>query len=370
MRVAITGAEGFIGRHLTCRLLETGGGTVAPITRATSAVDREQALASADVVVHLAGVNRPPDPSHFESGNAGVTATLCDDLTRLGRRMPVIYSSSTQASHDNPYGRSKRAAEDALLAYAARTGAPVAYFRFSNVFGKWARPHYNSGVATFCHNIARDLPVTIHDPTAALHLLYVDDAVSAIERLLWEGIPSSGEYTAGPVYETTVGAVVDTLRRFATGRETREFGPVGIGLARALYATYVSYLPPERFSYPLVRHEDARGAFAELLRTPDGGQVSFFTAGPGVTRGGHYHHTKTEKFLVVQGRARFGFRHVITGEQRSLLVDESESRVVDTVPGWAHDITNIGADQLIVLLWANESFDPAKPDTYPMETGL
>lgn len=366
MRVAITGVDGFLGTHLALHLSETGVATVHGISRTTAPDVREHALASADVVVHLAGVNRPPDPSHFHEGNAGVTATLCADLLGLGRSIPIIYSSSAQAALDNPYGRSKRAAEEALLGYARATGAPVAYFRLWNVFGKWARPKYNSAVATFCHHIAHGLPIDVHDPAAPLRLVYVDDVIAAIHALLSTGIDRSGEYPCGPVHETTVGEVVEQIQGFKTGRSTREFGAVGRGLTRALYATYVSYLPPAHFSYPLHRHADARGAFAEVLRTPDAGQISFFTAHPGVTRGGHYHHTKTEKFLVVHGTARFAFRHVVTGERHQLEVTGSEARVVDTVPGWAHDITNIGTDELIVLLWANEAFDPVRPDTIPM----
>jgi len=366
MHIVITGADGFIGQHLMVRLRESGRGAVRGITRSTSAADRDERLAAADVVVHLAGVNRPTDSSEFDTGNAGSTAALCADLRRLRRQIPVIYSSSVQADQDNPYGRSKRAAEQHLMAYAAETGAHVAYFRFCNVFGKWARPDYNSAVATFCHNVSRGLPITVHDASAPLWLLYIDDAVAAIERLLSEGIPHSGEYAAGPIYETTVGAVAESIQAFSSGRKNGTFGHVGSGLARALYATYVSYLPADAFSYPIQQHEDARGVFAEFLRTPNAGQISYFTAHPGITRGGHYHHTKTEKFLVVQGRARFGFRHVVTGERRFLEVTSAAPTVVDTVPGWVHDITNIGGEQLIVLLWANEAFDPTHPDTIAM----
>lgn len=365
MRIVITGADGFIGRHLALRVTETGVGTVVGITRQSSAEDRAAALASAAVVVHLAGVNRPPDPTLYGPGNAGATEQLCSELLRIGRKTPVIFSSSAQATLDNPYGRSKRAAEEALTDYAGQAGAPVAYFRFRNVFGKWARPNYNSAVATFCYNVARNLPITVNDASAPISLIHVDDAVAAIVDLIRNGIRRSGEHEAGPVYETTVGAVADQVKRFAVGRDTKEYGAVGAGLCRALYSTYVSYLPPESFSYPLQLHRDPRGTFAEMLRTPDAGQFSFFTAVPGVTRGGHYHHTKTEKFLVVHGKARFGFRQVLTGERHELIVDGSEARVVETVPGWAHDITNVGQDVLVVLLWANEAFDPSRPDTIP-----
>jgi UDP-2-acetamido-2,6-beta-L-arabino-hexul-4-ose reductase len=363
MQIVVTGAAGFIGQNLLVRLGEVGLGTVSGITRETTPAERAAALAAADVVVHLAGVNRPQDPADFVTGNADATVALCDALRDGGRAVPVIYTSSSQAALDNAYGRSKRTAEDALLQYAAETGAGVAILRLVNVFGKWCRPNYNSAVATFCHNIARTLPISVNDPQAPLRLVYIDDVVDAILTLVRAGVPSSGLVDVGPVHETTVGAVAEAVRGFAESRRTLNMARVGQGLLRALYATYVSYLPVDAFSYALTRHEDPRGVFAEMLRTADSGQFSFFTAHPGITRGGHYHHTKTEKFLVVKGTARFGFRHIVTGERCDLTVHGAEARIVETVPGWVHDITNIGDDEMFVLLWANEAFDPQAPDT-------
>ncbi len=367
-RIAVTGAHGFIGRNLCLQLSERPGFTVLPIVRDTSADDRRAALASADVVFHLAGVNRPVHPDEFHTGNAGFTEVLCSELGEIGRPTPLLYVSSSQAARDTPYGRSKRTAETHVERYGEQAQAPIAILRLVNVFGKWARPNYNSVVATFCHNTARGLPIQVHDPEAELMLLHVDDVVTAMFN--WCAPPSdassrpSGLLDVGPVHPTTVGELADVLQRFADSRTTLTPGAVGHGFTRALYSTYLSYLPPEAFAYSLVRHDDARGTFAEMLRTETAGQFSFFTAGPGVTRGGHYHHTKNEKFLVVQGTAQFGFRHVITGEQHSLTVHASESRVVETVPGWAHNITNVGETDVIVLLWANEIFDPERPDTF------
>lgn len=363
MRIAITGANGFIGRNLLLHLRERGTDEVLPIVQETSSADRRDRLAKADVVVHLAGVNRPKDEWEFAQGNTEFTEQICADLRAAGRAVPVIFSSSAQAVRDNPYGRSKRAAESVLEQYAHSTGANVAILRLSNVFGKWARPDYNSAVATFCHNVARNLPIRVDDPAAALRLIHVDDVVAAVLRMIDGFVPETGLVEIGPVYETTVGALATQIQRFAAGRADRSIEPVGNGLVRALYATYVSYLPPDSFSYLLTTHADSRGVFAEMMRTPETGQFSFFTALPGVTRGGHYHHTKTEKFLVVQGTARFGFRHVLTSERIDLVVHGEEVRVVETVPGWIHDITNIGTDVVIVLLWANEVFDPQHPDT-------
>jgi len=363
MRIVITGAAGFIGQNLSVRLVELKLGLVTGITRDTAEPAVASALEAADVVVHLAGVNRPVDPAEFAAGNTDMTVALCDILRRTGRPVPVIYSSSIQAELDNPYGRSKLAAEEALIRYGEETGSGVAILRLVNVFGKWCRPNYNSAVATFCHNIARNLPITVSNVEAPLRLVHIDAVVDAISTLIREGVLGRGQVAVSPIYDTTVGEVADAIRGFADSRRTLDVSRVGQGFLRALYSTYVSYLPPEEFSYALTRHEDPRGVFAEMLRTSDSGQFSFFSAHPGITRGGHYHHTKTEKFLVVKGRARFGFRHIVTGERQYITVEGAEARVVETVPGWVHDITNIGDDEMFVLLWANEAFDPEAPDT-------
>lgn len=368
MRIVVTGGAGFLGRNLRLRLAELGHADVRSVDRETPVTALPSTVADAEFVFHLAGVNRPEDPAEFDTGNRGYTAAVCDALAATGRPIPLVLTSSTQATLDNPYGESKRAAEEVAVRYAAATGAPVSQFRLTNVFGKWARPNYNSVVATFCHNIARALPITIRDPAAPLRLVYIDDVVDALAAQLGVAASAPGDgvhdVPVAPVYDTTVGDVAALLRAFVESRATGVVPRVGAGLERALYATYVSYLPPEAFAYPLHRHVDPRGVFAEMLKTTDSGQFSFFTAAPGVTRGGHYHHTKTEKFLVLHGRARFGFRNVDTGERHVVEVSGAESRVVETVPGWAHDVTNIGDEELICMLWANEIFDPAAADTF------
>ena len=367
MRIVLTGADGFIGKNLRHHLRELGHGDVTPITRASTPAQLADALQGADFVYHLAGVNRSTDPAEFITGNADFTQQLCNALAQCGRAVPVVYASSTQAALDNAYGRSKKAAEDALLAYAQHSGAAVHLFRLPNVFGKWSRPRYNSAVATFCHNISRGLPITVNDPAAALQLVYVDDVTEAFTALL----PAAGAGAAwpgvNPVYRTTVGELAQALQGFSRSRETLISPPVGTGLVRALYATYVSFLPPALFDYGLVRHADPRGEFVEMLKTPDCGQFSYFTAHPGITRGEHYHHSKTEKFLVIRGTAHFGFRHIETGELHEIVTRGGEPRIVETVPGWTHNITNIGTDELIVMLWANEIFDRNKPDTVAMK---
>lgn len=366
LRILITGGDGFIGRNLRLRLAEAGYRSIGLITRETSPEAAQAEIEKADFVFHLAGVNRPQDPAEFTTGNAGFTARLCDGLAATGRKVPIVLASSTQALVDNPYGRSKKAAEEIVVRYGAATGALAYLFRLPNVFGKWSRPNYNSAVATFCHNIARGLPITINDPAAPLTLAYIDDVVDAFIGLL-SGTAPGGFVTVPVVYTTTVGELADTIQRFAACRESLVMPPVGTGLLRALYATYTSFLPSNAFAYPVPRHGDPRGVFVEMLKTPDCGQFSYFTAHPGVTRGEHYHHSKTEKFLVIKGTALFAFRDVLTGERHEITVRGEESRIVDTAPGWAHNLTNVGDDELIVMLWANEIFDRARPDTIAMK---
>lgn len=363
MKVLITGADGFIGKNLRVALSERESFEVLPITRNSSPTELDAALLAADAIIHLAGVNRPQNVSEFATGNADFTAQLCARLQGLGRAVPVAFASSIQADRDNPYGLSKRQAEEYLADYGRRSGAPVALYRLANVFGKWSRPNYNSAVATFCHNIARGLPIRIDDPAAPVRLVYIDDVVAELLRFL--GDPGQGVRAAEvePVYDTAVGELARQIEAFRDVRSSLVSERVGTGLVRALYATYVSFLPPEAFSYGVPKYGDARGVFVEMLKTPDCGQFSFFTAHPGITRGGHYHHTKTEKFLVIKGRARYRFRHLITNETFGVESHGEEPLVVETIPGWVHDITNIGDDELVVMLWANEIFDRQKPDT-------
>lgn len=369
--ILITGANGFVGKNLQLHLSERKDVQVRCFTRANTVDELPALLDGADFVFHLAGVNRPQDPAAFVVGNAGLTQALCTALaqvaTTTGRKVPVVFASSIQAAQDNAYGQSKRAAEDALFALQHEYGVPVHVFRLPNVFGKWARPNYNSAVATFCHNTARGLPITVNDPAASLTLVYVDDVVQRFIHLL-DGadaaLDAAGFATVAPQYSTTVGALAAQIQAFKESRNNLVTERVGTGLVRALYSTYVSYLPVEEFAYTVPQHGDARGVFVEMLKTPDCGQFSYFTAHPGITRGGHYHHSKTEKFLVIKGCARFKFRHMHTGETHTLDTSGEQAQVVETVPGWTHDITNIGSDELVVMLWANEIFDRERPDTF------
>lgn len=363
MKILVTGANGFIGKTLLVRLAEEQDFAVDAFTRADDPASLAQRVAAADAIVHLAGENRPVDPAAFMEVNGDLTARLCEAVRAARRPVPLIFTSSIQAERDNPYGISKRAGEEAVARLADESEQSGTIFRLPNVFGKWCRPDYNSAVATFCHNIARGEPIRVDNPSAPLNLVYVDDVVEALIAVLRDPRPGFHWGSVDPVYATTVGEVADLIRSFRASRDTLITERVGTGLVRALYSTYVSYLPTEGFSYAVPVHGDARGVFVEMLKTPDSGQFSFFTAHPGITRGGHYHHSKTEKFLVIKGRARFGFRHILTDEYHSLETSGEEPRIVETVPGWSHDITNIGDDEMVVMLWANEIFDRERPDT-------
>jgi len=367
MRVLITGADGFVGKNLQLRLRERKDTEVVTYTRADSPADLPQRLEGVDVVFHLAGVNRPKDPQEFVVGNADLTQALSDAVRSSGRPMRVMLSSSTQARLENPYGLSKRMAEQALQSLAGVNGTLVHVFRLPNVFGKWCKPNYNSAVATFCHNIARGLPVQVNDPNASVTLVYIDDVLDRFISLMGgadASLDAEGLETIAPQYTVTVGELVRQITAFRESRYSLVIDRVGTGFVRSLYATYVSYLPVERFAYEVPQYGDPRGVFVEMLKTPDCGQFSFFTAHPGITRGGHYHHTKTEKFLVIKGQARFRFRHMQTGQVYELETTGAKPEIVETVPGWTHDITNTGSDEMVVMLWANEIFDRAKPDTY------
>lgn len=364
MKVLVTGAAGFIGKNLVVRLQELEEFEVVPFTRDCSLQSAARTLKGVAAVVHLAAVNRPPSPEEYATVNTGFTESLCRALRQIGP-VPVIFASSLQAALANPYGKSKRDAERILEEYGKQSGVPVHIYRLPNVFGKWCRPNYNSVVATFCHSVARGLPITINDADAPLTLAYVDDVVDEFIRALKRQptADANGVCTVPVQYRTTVGELARQIHSFRDSRETLAIERVGTGLTRALYATYVSYLPPEDFSYGVRQHADARGVFVEMLKTADSGQFSMFTAHPGVTRGGHYHHTKTEKFLVVQGTARFSFRNILTNETYSILTSAQQPRIVESIPGWAHDVTNVGDDEMVVMLWANEVYDRSRPDT-------
>ncbi len=363
MKILVIGARGFIGSNLVVGLTEAGH-DIVEFNRHHTAQDLQDALATVDFIFHLAGVNRPKENETFIEGNVDLTSMICQALTASNRTIPLVYTSSIQATQDNPYGDSKRQAEEVVLALHQQTDNPVYIYRLPNVFGKWCKPNYNSVVATFCHNIANDLPIQINDPSVQLNLVHVDDVVRSFISCLSQDVVHQDRFVAiDAVHQITLQQLADTLTAFKQSRNTLITERVGDGLTRLLYSTYLSYFQPAQFAYEVPRYGDERGVFVEMLKTKDSGQFSFFTAHPGITRGGHYHHCKTEKFLVIKGKARFGFRHIATGETHELITDGDTPQIVETVPGWSHDITNIGDDEMVVMLWANEIFDRDAPDT-------
>ena len=362
MRVLVTGSDGFIGKNLLVRLTELGV-SYKIFTRLNSFKELSGLIENSDRIIHLAGENRPKNEADFELVNYGLTSLICDQLRLIGRNIPIILASSTQVYLDNPYGRSKLRAEETVKKLQEETGNYSYVLRLPGVFGKWSRPNYNSVVATFCHNISHDLPIHIIDPSLELRLVYIDDVVAEIINLVRHEGDIIHSPSVQPEYSIKLGALAHQLKMFRESRKSLVIENVGSCLQRKLYSTYVSFLSPEAFAYAIPSHGDERGVFAEMLKTKDSGQISFFTAKPGVTRGGHYHHSKTEKFLVVQGKARFGFRHIISNETYQRITCENELEIVETVPGWSHNITNIGAEVMVVMLWANEVFDPNNPDT-------
>lgn len=370
MNVLVTGGNGFIGKNLILRLNELATVKIYSYTRSHNLDDLKKYMNEVDVVFHLAGINRPTDEQEFQVGNVDLTQSLCelveDVVITRGRKIPIIFASTDYGDKSHPYAKTKLAAEKIILRLWEKYSVPVYIYRLTNVFGKWCKPDYNSVVATFCHNIARGLPIHIHDSDKVLALVYIDDVVDSFQNLLnhqrWENCDGAIQFV-NPLYKITLGDLACLLKKFSASRNTLLTERVGEGLTRALYSTYVSYLPLDSFSYNLTMYEDERGKFAEMLKTPDCGQFSYFTAGPGVTRGEHYHHTKTEKFLVIQGKARFRFRHVLTNEVHEIYTNGDVPQVVETIPGWAHDITNVGDVEMLVMLWANENFDRSNPDT-------
>ena len=385
MNVLITGAKGFVGKNLIATLECIRDGkdrsfeVDADLQVLAYDIDTDPELldeycAKADFVFHLAGVNRPEDPADFMKGNFGFTSTLLDTLKKHGNTCPVMISSSIQAALDNPYGKSKKAGEDLLFAYGKETGAEVLVYRFPNVFGKWCRPNYNSAVATFCNNIANGLPITVSDRGHMMTLVYIDDVVAElIAALIGKANKKDDGFCYVPVeHKITLGEIVDLLYSYKEGREALEVPHLPEGsFAKKLYSTYLSYLPEDGFAYKLKMNIDARGSFTEILRTADRGQVSVNISRPGITKGNHWHHTKNEKFVVVSGRGLIQLRKVganENGEPHPIIeyyVSGDEITVVDMIPGYTHNIINLSeTEDLVTVMWANEPFDPGKPDTY------
>jgi UDP-2-acetamido-2,6-beta-L-arabino-hexul-4-ose reductase len=363
MKVLVTGANGFVGRNLC---VELGRRTELELRRFdldSPEQALEDGLAEAEVVYHLAGVNRPPTVEEFFEGNAQLTRRICSRLVALGRKPKLVLSSSIQASTDNPYGASKRAAEDSLRDYAEKTSGAAVVYRLKNLFGKWCRPNYNSVTATFCHNIAHGLPIQISDPDHRVDLTYIDDVVAAFLAELADARPGFRMAEDLPAYAISLGDLAKLVTSFKASRTTLLLPDFSDSFQRAVYATYLSYLPTDAFGYGLATKTDPRGSLAELIKQPALGQIFISRTKPGITRGNHFHHTKVEKFLVVEGEAVIRFRLVEGDEVIAYRVRGDEYRVVDIPPGYTHSIENVGDGDLVTLFWASEIFDPARPDT-------
>lgn len=382
--ILITGSGGFVGRNLVATL-KTRGYTDLMLFEKD---DTPETLAAycrrAAFVVHLAGINRPKDPSEFYSGNAGLTDTMLSLLEEAGSRAPVLVTSSIQAALDNDYGKSKLQAEQAIFSHGQRTGAPVFVFRMEGVFGKWCRPNYNSVVATFCHNVAHGLPIQVRDPAYSLPLVYIDDVVACILDAMEKGEAlrdEEGICRIHPVHTVTLGQLAETIQNFAKargGKAAQALGTDGLptlsvpdltadSFTKKLYSTYLSYLPTDEFAYDLNMHCDDRGSFTEFLRTPERGQVSVNISKPGIVKGNHWHHTKNEKFLVVKGEGVIRFRQIFSDEVIEYHVSGDKLQVVDIPCGYTHNIENVGDGEMVTVMWANEAFDPEHPDTFAMQ---
>ena len=366
MKVLVTGANGFIGKNLIAELVRREGIEVLPYDIDTPVDKLAEYCSECEFVYNLAGINRPEHVEEFMEGNFGFATMLVEALKQAGNICPIMNSSSIQAALENPYGKSKKAGEDMMFSYGQQTGAHVYIYRFPNVFGKWCRPNYNSAVATFCYNIAHNLPIQVNDRSTVMHLVYIDDVVEELLQAL-DGHPhvNADGYCYVPIeHEITLGEIVTLLYSFKESRSNLMIPDMTEGgFEKKLYSTYLSYLPEKDFSYPLTMHEDYRGSFTEILKSVDRGQVSINISKPGITKGNHWHHTKNEKFVVVSGRGLIRFRRYGSEEIIECHVSGDKLEVVDIPTGYTHSIINEGDTDLVTLMWCNECFNPGKPDT-------
>ena len=369
MNVLVTGAKGFIGQNLIEQLKRLDNVNIYEFDKDDSFDMIENLIIKTDFIFHLAGINRPREIEEFYKVNSGLTADLINVIQKNKLRIPILITSSIQIEKDNDYGKSKLEAENILLKYTNDNSAPIYIYRLPNVFGKWSRPNYNTVIATWCYNMANGIDITINDRTSELSLVYIDDVMSEFIKSLLSlnRDVKITHYNIPTVYKITLGEIYDLLNKFVSNRKTLIIPEVGTGFERALYATYLSFLPKNNFSYSLKKHIDERGSFFEILKTVGSGQFSISTSAPGVTRGNHYHNTKSEKFLVIKGEAVIKFRHINESEVFEYSVSDKELNVVDIPVGYTHNITNTGESEMILVLWASELFEKDNPDTYYLE---
>ncbi|GAA0478684.1 capsular polysaccharide biosynthesis protein CapF [Alkalibacterium indicireducens] len=368
MEILITGSEGFVGKNLVAELRNRGYGDLYLYDKENSFEDLKKWTKDCEFVFHLAGINRPETEEEFMEGNADLTSQLTSLLEENNNQAPIMISSSIQAEKDNPYGKSKKAGEDYIFEYGKRNDVPVFVYRFSNLYGKWSKPNYNTVIATFCHNIAHGLPIQVNDPTVEITFQYIDDVVNElIDCLEGNGTQLDKFYHVAEKDTRTLGEVAQLIQDFKESRKTLQVPDMSDSFTKNLYSTYLSFLPEDDFSYKLKMNQDERGSFTEFLRSPDRGQVSINVSKPGITKGQHWHHSKNEKFLVVKGNGVIRFRKV--GEEKVIeySVSGKELEVVDIPTGYTHSIVNTGKEEMVTVMWVNEPFDPDNADTYYLE---
>ena len=365
MKILVTGSKGFIGKNLIVELKNRNYKDIYEYDIESTSTDLDHFSKDCDFVFHLAGVNRPKDPKEYLEGNFGFTSILLNNLKKWGNKCPIMLASSIQALVNNPYGISKKAGEELLFKYQLETGAKVYIYRFPNVFGKWCRPNYNSVIATFSYNIANNLPIIINDPNAVLNLVYIDDLVEELISILSGKAKKQGDfYSIHPVFTKKLGEVADLLYSFKLSRENLFIPNMEDLFTKKLYANYLSYLPKEKIIYDLKMNTDYRGSFTEMFKTFEYGQISINISKPGIVKGNHWHNSKNEKFIVISGSGVIRLRKIGENEIIEYYVNDQKLQVVEIPPGYTHNIKNIGNVDMVTVMWANECFDPEKPDTY------
>lgn len=364
-KILVTGSAGFIGKNLIERLHREADLEVMTFKNGDKTELLHGYLDRADFIFHLAGVNRPENEDEFEQTNKGLTDQIVNYLKKMNKKTKIIFSSSLQAELDNPYGLSKKRAEESLIDFCNATNNEICIFRLPNVFGKWCKPDYNSVVATFCNNICHDRDITIHDPDKVLSLVYIDDVVEGFVDCINEEHAAGGYYRhIEPVHQTTVGNIANKIYEFKDIRKSLLIPDLSDKFTKYLYTTYLSYLPQKQFGYDLPVYKDERGSLFELIKSQNAGQIFVSTSKSGVKRGNHYHNTKVEKFCVIKGKAVITFRHIHSDEILEYVVSDQNIQIIDIPPGYTHALENLLDDELIVLFWANEVFDQTRPDTY------